>query len=51
MDETNNTLEIIDAGIGVLDTFIEPVKAMGILVNNVTILATGDIQAGRFTIV
>lgn len=48
MDETNNTGDLIDAQIGVLDTFVEPVKAMGIIVNNITILKTGDIQAGGF---
>lgn len=48
IDETNNTSEIIDAQIGVLDTYVEPVKAMGVIVNNITILKTGDIQAGGF---
>jgi len=48
MDETNNTSEIIDAQIGVLDTFVEPVKSMGIIVNNLTILKTGDIASGGF---
>ena len=48
MDETNNTPDIIDAQIGVLDTFVEPVKAMGVIVNNVTILKTGDIASGGF---
>ncbi|MFV2014744.1 MAG: hypothetical protein ACC656_04910, partial [Candidatus Heimdallarchaeota archaeon] len=48
MDETNNTPEIIDAGIGVLDTYVEPVKGMGIIVNNITILRTGTIQSGGF---
>lgn len=48
IDETNNTAEIIDAQIGVLDTYVEPIKAMGVIVNNITILKTGDIQAGGF---
>src|SRR6266403_18115 len=48
IDETNNTPDIIDAQIGVLDTFVEPVKSMGIIVNNITILKTGDIAAGGF---
>jgi hypothetical protein len=48
MDETNNTPEIIDAQIGVIDTFVEPIKAMGVIVNNVTVLKTGDIAAGGF---
>ena len=47
-DEENNTQEIIDNQIGVLDTYVEPIKGMGIIVNNVTILRTGAIQAGGF---
>ena len=47
-DEENNTPEIIDNQIGVLDTYVEPIKAMGIIVNNITILRTGAIQAGGF---
>ena len=47
-DEENNTNEIIDNQIGVLDTFVEPIKGMGIIVNNVTILRTGAIQSGGF---
>ena len=48
MDEENNTTEIIDNQIGVLDTYVEPIKGMGIIVNNVTILRTGAIDAGGF---
>ena len=48
MDEENNTPEIIDNQIGVLDTYVEPIKGMGIIVNNVTILRTGAIEAGGF---
>ena len=48
MDETNNTGEIIDAQICVLDTYVEPVKAMGTIVNNITILNTGEIEVGGF---
>ena len=48
MDEENNTNEIIDNQIGVLDTYVEPIKGMGIIVNNVTILRTGAIDAGGF---
>jgi hypothetical protein len=47
-DEENNTSEIIDNQIGVLDTYVEPIKGMGIIVNNITILRTGAIQAGGF---
>ena len=48
IDEENNTLEIIDNQIGVIDTYVEPIKGMGIIVNNVTILRTGAISAGGF---
>lgn len=48
MDEENNTNEIIDNQIGVLDTYVEPIKGMGIIVNNITILRTGAISAGGF---
>jgi hypothetical protein len=48
MDEENNTNEIIDNQIGVLDTYVEPIKGMGVIVNNITILRTGAISAGGF---
>ena len=48
MDEENNTNEVIDNQIGVLDTYVEPIKGMGIIVNNITILRTGAINAGGF---
>jgi hypothetical protein len=48
MDDENNTPDLIDQQIGVLDTFVEPIKNMGIIVNNITILRTGAISAGGF---
>ena len=48
MDDENNTPEIIDNQIGVLDTYVEPIKGMGVIVNNITILRTGAIDAGGF---
>lgn len=47
-DEENNTPDIIQNQIGVLDTFVEIGLNMGIIVNNVTILRTGAIQSGGF---
>jgi hypothetical protein len=47
-DAENNDSEIIDNQIGVLDTFVEPIKGMGIIVNNVNVLRTGAIQSGGF---
>ena len=47
-DKTNNTDYIIDLQMGVLDTYIEIIKGMGIIVNNITILKKGTIQSGGF---
>jgi len=47
-DKTNNTDYIIDLQIGVLDTYIEIIKGMGIIVNNITILKKGTIASGGF---
>lgn len=49
-DGENNTSDIIDNQMGVIDTYVEPVKGMGIIVNNITILRTGAIQSGGFII-
>ena len=48
IDETNNTNYIIDLQMGVLDTYIEIIKGMGTIVNNITILKKGDIESGGF---
>jgi hypothetical protein len=47
-DDTNNTGEIIDAQIGVLDTYVEITKGMAIIVNRVSVTKTGDIASGGF---
>jgi hypothetical protein len=49
MDSSNNTPEVIDANIGVLDTYVEPVKGLEILVHRTTILKTGSIATGQFS--
>jgi hypothetical protein len=49
MDTTNNTTEVIDANIGILDTYVEPVKGMEILVHRTTVLKTGSIVTGQFS--
>lgn len=41
IDETNNTPTLIDNQFGLLDTYIEPVKSMGIIVNTINVMATG----------
>jgi len=48
MDESNNTNEVIDANMGVLDTFIEPVKGLEVLIHRTTVLKTGAIATGQF---
>ena len=48
MDTTNNTSEVIDNNIGILDTYIEPVRGMGVLVHRTTILKTGTIATGNY---
>jgi len=47
-DTTNNTNYIIDLQGGVLDTFVEIVKGMGWIVNNITIEKTGTINSTGF---
>lgn len=48
MDESNNTAEVIDRNMGVIDVYLEPVRAMEILVQRLTILRTGAIESGSF---
>lgn len=49
MDTSNNTNEVIDNNMGILDTFVEPVKGLEILVSRVTVLNTGEIATGNFS--
>ena len=48
IDGTNNTPYIIDLQGGVLDTYVEIVKGMGWIVNNITIEKTGTINSTGF---
>lgn len=48
MDTSNNDIELIEKNMGVIDIYIEPVKAMEILVQRLTILRTGAIESGNF---
>ena len=43
IDETNNTPTVIDNSFGILETRIEIVKAMQIIVNVINVLPTGGI--------
>ena len=47
-DSENNTTTLIDNQIGVLDTYVEPIKGLAVIVNNITVLKTGAIQSGGF---
>ena len=49
-DSENNTNTLIDNQIGVLDTYVEPIKGMAVIVNNITVLKTGAIASGGFSI-
>lgn len=49
IDQSNNTNEVIDNNIGILDTFVEPVKGLEIVVHRTTVLNTGEIQTGNFS--
>lgn len=48
IDESNNTPDVIDTQKGVLDTYVEISKGLGMIINNITILGTGKIQSGGF---
>lgn len=48
MDSSNNTNEVIDHNMGVIDVFVEPVRGLEILVQKLTILRTGAIESGTF---
>ena len=50
MDSTNNTPEIIDQSFGIIDIGIEPVRGMTKIVNRITILKTGAISSGGFSV-
>lgn len=49
IDSENNTQEIIDNDMGVLDTYVEITRGLSVIVNNVTILRTGAISSSGFT--
>lgn len=49
MDQSNNTDEVIDNNMGIIDTFVEPVKGLEIIVHRTTILNTGEIRTGNFS--
>ena len=48
MDSSNNTNEVIDRNMGVIDIYIEVVRGLEILAQRLTVLKTGDIESGDF---
>lgn len=48
IDSENNTDEIIDNQMGYLQTYVELIKNMGVIVNDVTVMGTGTISSGGF---
>lgn len=48
MDTTNNTPEVIDNNMGVIDVYVEIVRGLEIIAQRLTILKTGAIAAGGF---
>ena len=48
MDTTNNTTEIIDRNMGVIDIYVEVVRGLEILAQRLTVLKTGSIESGNF---
>jgi hypothetical protein len=50
MDESNNTPDIIDQNFAILDIGIEPARGAQKFINRVTVLKTGGIASGGFTI-
>ena len=48
MDSSNNTNEVIDRNMGVIDIYVEVVRGLEILAQRLTVLKTGDIESGDF---
>lgn len=48
MDTTNNTTEVIDRNMGVIDIYVEVVRGLEILAQRLTVLKTGTIESGDF---
>ena len=48
MDTSNNTQEVIDNNMGVIDIYIEPIRGLEIITQRLTVMKTGGIAAGSF---
>jgi hypothetical protein len=49
MDTSNNTREIIDQNIGIIDVFVEPVRGIHKFINRITVRRTGGVSSGGFS--
>jgi len=50
MDTSNNTPEIIDQNIGIIDVILEPARGISKFINRVTVVRTGAVASGGFTV-
>jgi hypothetical protein len=50
MDSSNNTNQIIDQNIGIIDVIVEPARGIQKFINRVTVTKTGGISSGGFTV-
>jgi hypothetical protein len=50
MDTSNNTNEVIDQNIGIIDVIIEPARGIHKFINRVTVVRTGAVASGGFTV-
>jgi hypothetical protein len=50
MDETNNTPDIIDQNFAIIDVGIEPARGAQKFINRITVLKTGGIASGGFSV-
>lgn len=50
MDTSNNTPEIIDQNIGIIDVIVEPARGIQKMINRITITKTGGVASGGFSV-
>lgn len=50
MDSSNNTPDIIDNNMGIIDVIVEPARGIHKFLNRITIAKTGAIASGGFTV-
>lgn len=50
MDTSNNTPEVIDQNIGIIDVILEPARGIHKFINRVTVVRTGSVSSGGFTV-